>query len=120
MNPETLCFAYSPSEFAVFSIPTLSASEVSIPLPITASTVGMGAFTGLTGYMSLGLGAKAKPAVVQINDSDTLIVKDSKPAPKVLLCTYLTYPPQMKVFSLALMGNHQGPRLSNGPPLQKR
>ena len=36
----------------------------------------MNAFTGLTGYMTLGLGAKAKPGVVQVGNSEFLISKD--------------------------------------------
>lgn len=37
----------------------------------------MGAFSGLTGYMTLGLGAKAKPGLVRLNDTEALVVKDS-------------------------------------------
>jgi hypothetical protein len=57
----------------------MSATEISTPLPVTTSTTAMGALTGLTGYMTLGLGAKAlKPAVVTVNESETLIAKDSE------------------------------------------
>ena len=39
---------------------------------------GMGALSGLTGYMTLGLGAKAKPCVATINESEVLITKDGR------------------------------------------
>ena len=74
LNPDTACFAYSSTEYAIFSISTMSAVDVVTPLPVTSSK---GTLTGLTGYMTLGLGAKAKPAVVQAGDSEALIAKDS-------------------------------------------
>jgi hypothetical protein len=80
MNENTVSFGYSSTEFAVFTISTLTAVEVVIPLPTTASTTtGMAttAFTGLTGYMTLGLGAKAKPSVLPISESEVMIMKDS-------------------------------------------
>lgn len=73
---DTVCFAYSPTEYAVFSIPTLSATDISTPLPTTTTNTAMGAFSGFTGYMTLGLGAKPKPGVVQINETEVLILKD--------------------------------------------
>ncbi|KAF9026027.1 hypothetical protein BDZ89DRAFT_1135054 [Hymenopellis radicata] len=74
MTPDRICFAYAP-DFAIFDLNTMTATEVTLPLP-TSTTAS--AFTGLTGYMTLGLGAKAKPSVVQINDQETLIVKDNE------------------------------------------
>jgi Vam6/Vps39-like protein vacuolar protein sorting-associated protein 39 len=64
----------------------MSATDISIPLPVTASTTAMGALTGLTGYMTLGLGAKPlKPPVVTVNESETLIAKDSESCiPRIL------------------------------------
>ncbi|KAG6862806.1 hypothetical protein C0995_008382 [Termitomyces sp. Mi166 len=38
----------------------------------------MGALSGLTGYMTLGLGAKPKPASVRISEKEALISKDSE------------------------------------------
>ncbi len=73
MTPDRICFAYAP-DFAIFDLNTMTATEIMLPMP-TSTTAS--AFTGLTGYMTLGLGAKAKPSVVQINDQETLIVKDS-------------------------------------------
>ncbi|KAF8813359.1 hypothetical protein BYT27DRAFT_7180846 [Phlegmacium glaucopus] len=78
LNKDTACFAYSPTEYAIFSIPTMSAMEIVTPLPITGSGTAMNALTGLTGYMTLGLGAKAKPTVVQVGDSEILVGKDGE------------------------------------------
>ena len=39
----------------------------------------MNALSGLTGYMTLGLSAKAKPAVVQVAPSKVLLTKDGTP-----------------------------------------
>lgn len=78
LNEDKVCFAYSPTDYAIFSVSTMTAAEISTPLPITTSATAMGALTGLTGYMTLGLGAKAKPAVVRISESEVLIAKDSE------------------------------------------
>lgn len=51
---------------------------MTLPLPTAISaTMGMGAFSGLTGYMSLGLGAKAKPTIAPVGNGEVLIGKDS-------------------------------------------
>ena len=78
LNQDTACFAYSPTEYAIFSIPTMSAVEIVTPLPLTGSGTAMNALTGLTGYMTLGRGAKLKPTVVQVADSEVLLGKDSE------------------------------------------
>ncbi|KAF8071649.1 hypothetical protein FPV67DRAFT_1746459, partial [Lyophyllum atratum] len=80
LDHDTACFAYSPTEYAMFSIPAMTATEISTPLPFTTSTgtSAMGAFTGLTGYMTLGLGAKPKPACARISETEALIAKDSE------------------------------------------
>ena len=78
LDHETACFAYSPTEYAMFSMRTMTATDIVTPLPITGSGTAMNALTGLTGYMTLGLGAKAKPAVVKITDQEVLIAKDGK------------------------------------------
>ncbi|KAF8969138.1 vacuolar sorting protein 39 domain 1-domain-containing protein [Flammula alnicola] len=77
LDKDTACFAYSPTEFAIFSILTMSALDIVTPLPVTSAGTAMNALTGLTGYMTLGLGAKAKPAVVQVGDN-LLIAKDGQ------------------------------------------
>lgn len=56
----------------------MTAVDVVTPLPVTGSGTAMNALTGLTGYMSLGLGAKAKPGVVRVADSEFVIAKDGK------------------------------------------
>ncbi|KAF9468180.1 vacuolar sorting protein 39 domain 1-domain-containing protein [Collybia nuda] len=78
LNEDAVCFAYSPTDYSMFSTSTMTATEISTPLPITTSATAMGALSGLTGYMTLGLGAKAKPAVVRISDSEVLIAKDNE------------------------------------------
>ncbi|KAJ7236270.1 hypothetical protein B0H12DRAFT_1026995 [Mycena haematopus] len=81
LSKDTACFAYPDSEYAIFSIPTMVATDVSIPLPVAATGAGVGsAFTGLGlgGYMTLGLGAKPKSGAIQISESETLILKDNE------------------------------------------
>jgi hypothetical protein len=78
LDKDTACFAYSPTEYAIFSIPTMTAVDIMTPLPVTGSGTAMNALTGLTGYMTLGLGAKAKPGVIRVTDSEFLIAKDGK------------------------------------------
>ena len=83
LNNDSICFAYSPTEHALFSVKTLLATDLTLPASTTASVTGMGAFTGLTGYMTLGLGAKAKPCIITVNDSEALIAKDGM---RILTC----------------------------------
>lgn len=83
VNREVICFGYSPTEYASFSLNTLATTELTAPVSPTTSGTGisnisMGAFSGLSGYMTLGLGAKAKPCVVSVNESEALVAKDSK------------------------------------------
>ncbi|KAF7316900.1 Rab guanyl-nucleotide exchange factor [Mycena chlorophos] len=81
LDQDTTCFGYAPTEYAMFSIPKMTATDISIPLPVTAAATGMSAFTnlgGLGGYMTLGLGAKPKPAALQIGPSEALILKDNE------------------------------------------
>lgn len=76
MNDDTIAFAYSLTEYAIFSLKTLTPVDITLPAPTIAA--GMGAFSGLTGYMTLGLGAKAKPSLLTTKDSEILIAKDSE------------------------------------------
>ncbi|KAG5653638.1 hypothetical protein H0H81_011740 [Sphagnurus paluster] len=78
LDHDTACFAYSPTEYAIFTISTMTAVDISTPLPVTSSTgaTAMGALTGLTGYMTLGLGTKPKPACIGISDKEALVAKD--------------------------------------------
>ncbi|KAI9061003.1 hypothetical protein FKP32DRAFT_1594678 [Trametes sanguinea] len=82
VNGETLCWGHTPTDYAVTSLTTSTTVDVSTPIPTAASTgsvggMGMGALSGLGSYMTLGLGAKAKPCVVSINESEALIGKDN-------------------------------------------
>lgn len=60
-------------------------TTIDITFPVAASTstasigsMGMSAFTGLGGYMTLGLGAKAKPNVLRVAETEFLVAKDRK------------------------------------------
>ncbi|KAG2140140.1 hypothetical protein DEU56DRAFT_798886 [Suillus clintonianus] len=75
LDSDNVCFAYSPTEYALFSISKLTTLDVTTPIPANTS---MGAFSGLTGYMTLGLGARAKPGLVRLSDTEALIVKDNQ------------------------------------------
>lgn len=76
----------------------MTATEISLPLPISTSGAAMNALSGITGYMTLGLGAKAKPAVVQVAPSKALLAKDGAQS-NSFLCAVLTSD-QARVFSL--------------------
>ena len=73
----TICLAYAP-EYAVFSVATMAAVDVSTPTQTTATTSVGGAFSGLSGYMTLGLGSKPKPTALRLSDKETVIAKESK------------------------------------------
>ena len=81
IDAETVCFGYLPVDYALFSLKTRTTTEISIPghAGIAAagiSSMGMGAFSGLGGY--IGLGSKPKPCVLRIDDGEALIAKDSE------------------------------------------
>ncbi|KAL1724592.1 hypothetical protein EV714DRAFT_240602, partial [Schizophyllum commune] len=77
LNPDVVCFGYSPTEYATFNIPTMSVTDISTPPPPQPSTT-TGAFTGLSGYMALALGARQKPEVLQVAENEGLITKDTE------------------------------------------
>ena len=58
----------------------MSVTELTLsqpPAPVGAAALGKGALSGLTGYMSLGLGPKAKPSVFKVSESgETVVTKD--------------------------------------------
>jgi Vam6/Vps39-like protein vacuolar protein sorting-associated protein 39 len=58
------------------TIEITSASTASKPATSIGS-VGKGAFTGLGGYMTLGLGAKLRPCITHVGDDEALVAKDS-------------------------------------------
>ncbi|KAF8626612.1 hypothetical protein AX17_006530 [Amanita inopinata Kibby_2008] len=80
LDHETACFAYSATEHAIFQFSTMTATEISLPPPVTATSAAKGALTGLSGYMTLGFGAKAKPCVVAVDELEALVVKDNQGA----------------------------------------
>lgn len=60
---------------------TMSVAELITPsIPSTAGIgmgkVGMGAFSGLSGYMTLGLGRGVKPLLVKLHEGEVLVNKD--------------------------------------------
>lgn len=57
----------------------MTVTDIVFPPPtITASSTAKGALTGLSGYMSLGFGAKAKACAVAVDEREALLVRDSK------------------------------------------
>lgn len=91
VNDEVICMGYAP-EYAMLNITDMSVIDVALPTGSTSvggiatglskgvgKGLGMG---GLGGY--IGLGAKSKPAIIQINDGEVLIVRESE-----LRCLFL-------------------------------
>ncbi|THH09023.1 hypothetical protein EW145_g2303 [Phellinidium pouzarii] len=80
VKPTVLCLAYTATEHVLFYLDTMSTAELTIPvnMPFSTSAGGYGrnALTGLGGYMTLGLAAKAKPLAVVVGE-DVLIPKDN-------------------------------------------
>ena len=75
---DIICLGYSPTEYAVFTLEKLTATEIVTPAQATTALTGMGAFSGLSGYMTLGLGTKPKPGILRLGETEVVIVKDSK------------------------------------------
>lgn len=73
----TICLAYAPG-YAVFTVDTMIAVDVATPTQPVATMTGMSAFSGLSGYMTLGLGSKPKPTALRLSDKEVMIVKESK------------------------------------------
>ncbi|KZT39975.1 hypothetical protein SISSUDRAFT_1113449 [Sistotremastrum suecicum HHB10207 ss-3] len=77
---KTVMMAYTATEHAVLSIAHMSVSDI-VPQVSTSTTVagiGKGALGNLTGYMTLGLGAKAKPIAVTVSQNEVSIVKENQ------------------------------------------
>ncbi|KAI6108169.1 hypothetical protein F5141DRAFT_100478 [Pisolithus sp. B1] len=75
LDYDNVCFAYSPTEYAVFSISKLAAVDVVLP---TAPSTSMGALSGLGTYMMLSRGAKSKPNMARLSETEALVVKDNQ------------------------------------------
>jgi len=76
-----VCLAYE-ADHVLFSLETMSTIDIASATTMSKSgagigNVGMGALTGLGGYMTLGLGSKLRPCVTNVGDSEVLIAKDS-------------------------------------------
>lgn len=79
VKPTVLCLAYTATEHVLFYLETMSTAELTMPVHVPSSTstgYGMNALSGLGGYMSLGLAAKAKPLALTIGEN-VLIPKDN-------------------------------------------
>ncbi|KAH8118200.1 vacuolar sorting protein 39 domain 1-domain-containing protein [Phellopilus nigrolimitatus] len=80
LKPTVLCLAYTATEHTLFYLETMSTAELTMPVNVPSSTsaggYGRSALSGLGGYMTLGLAAKAKPQAVVIGE-DVLIPKDN-------------------------------------------
>lgn len=82
LNSGVACLAYQ-TEHALLTLDAMTLSDITFPninsAPVSGLGMGMGALTGLGGYMTLGLGAKEKKApIVKITDGEVLIPKDSE------------------------------------------
>lgn len=77
MGHQAICLAYSATEFALYDFATNSVSDLVVPPTVTTAAGGVGALTGLGSYMTLGLGAKAKPCLAKISDTQVLLAKDN-------------------------------------------
>ena len=80
-DDQTLCLGYTPTDYVLYSISTRSTTEIVTPVsgPTSSTSIGgmgMGALSGLGGY--IGLGAKAKPSCFKVNDTEGLIAKESE------------------------------------------
>ncbi|KAF8841813.1 hypothetical protein BDN67DRAFT_900734 [Paxillus ammoniavirescens] len=85
LDSSNVCFAYSPTEHAIFSLENSTTVDVTMPAPVPTSSsstgLGMGTFSGLglSNYMSLGLGGKAaKPGLARVGDGEVVIIKESQ------------------------------------------
>ncbi|KAI0267682.1 hypothetical protein BC834DRAFT_923439 [Gloeopeniophorella convolvens] len=98
VTSDVVCLAYE-ADHILFSLDSMSTIDIA-SAPTTGKSgagMGMGALTGLGGYMTLGLGTKLKPCVTNVGDSEVLMAKDNvglfvgvdgKPSRK----THITWP----------------------------
>ncbi|KAG9314800.1 vacuolar sorting protein 39 domain 1-domain-containing protein [Chiua virens] len=83
LDPSHACFAYSLTDYAIFSLEDSTVVDVTLPAPVptapSSTGLGMGTFSGLSSYMSLGLGGKgAKPGLTRIGDGEVVVVKENQ------------------------------------------
>ena len=72
---------YTPTDYVIYPVKSRSTIEVVTPAHAATSSssmggMGMGALSGLGGY--IGLGAKAKPCALRINEKECFISRESK------------------------------------------
>ena len=80
LNNNLICLGYSPTDYVLYSLKSGTISEVLTPVQAATSStslggMGMGALSGLGGY--IGLGAKAKPSALSISDKECFIARES-------------------------------------------
>ncbi|KAF9223920.1 hypothetical protein BS17DRAFT_781417 [Gyrodon lividus] len=85
LDSSHVCFAYSSTEHAIFSLENSMTVDVTMPAPVLTSSsstgLGIGTFSGLglSGYMSLGLGGKAaKPGLIRVGEGEVVVVKENQ------------------------------------------
>ncbi|KAH0832903.1 hypothetical protein J3R83DRAFT_11855 [Lanmaoa asiatica] len=83
LDPSHICFAYSPTEYAIFSLENSTVVDITIPAPVptapSSSGLGMGTFSGLSSYMSLGLSGKtAKPGLARVGEGEVVVVRENQ------------------------------------------
>ena len=88
VNARQAYMAYTAAEIVLLNLDTASITEVEFPAAATASSLpsnvanmatgmGMGAaLTGLGNFVTLGLGAKAKPSLVKVGENEVLITRE--------------------------------------------
>lgn len=63
----------------MLSLEKMELFDIELPPANPTTNLGMGALSGLGGYMTLGLGTKErKPALVGLEKNEVLIPKDSE------------------------------------------
>jgi Vam6/Vps39-like protein vacuolar protein sorting-associated protein 39 len=83
---KVIAMAYTQTEHALLYLETMSVADIVLPTTLHPSTstglgamgLGMNAFSGLGGYMTLGLGAKNKPTIIKTAEGEFVILKDSE------------------------------------------
>ena len=82
LNSDVVCLAYE-ADHVLFSLDAMSTIEIASGPTVSKSGtgignvgMGMGALSGLGGYMALGLGSKLRPCATNVGDGHVLIAKD--------------------------------------------
>lgn len=121
LNSEVVCLAYE-ADYVLFSLNSMSIIEIYSAPTTTKSgagigNVGMSAFTGLGGYMTLGLGSKLRPCLTNVGDENVLIVKDSMYVAPSNWLSLITL--QTTVSSSVLTASRRASRVYPGQHLQR-